>query len=235
MLVASSLTDAFNEMAGDFPKQPGNEGVKFTPSFGASSQLRTQLEQGAPADLFASADTIQMDAAVKANLIAGTPRVFVRNRLTVIVPKNNPAGVNTLADLAKPRLKFVTTSPEVPVGNYTRQALQKMAADPQFGAGFDQRVLGNVVSEEANVRQVVTKVQLGEADAGVCYVSDVTPAAAPELKMIDIPDAFNTIADYPVAVTRNARAPGTAQRFITYLLSSPGQAILKKNNFLPAA
>jgi molybdate transport system substrate-binding protein len=233
LLVASSLTDAFNEMAAAFPRQPGNEGVRFTPSYGASSQLRTQLEQGAPADLFASADTIQMDAAVRANLVAGTPRIFARNRLTVIVPRSNPAGVQTLADLAKPRLKLVTTAPAVPVGNYTRQALQKMAADPQFGAGFDQRVLANVVSEEANVRQLVTKVQLGEADAGVCYVSDVTPASASDLTMIAIPDAYNTIAEYPVAVTRNARAPATAQRFIAYLLAAPGQAMFKKHNFLP--
>jgi molybdate transport system substrate-binding protein len=233
MLVASSLTDAFNEMALDFPKQPGNEGIRFTPSFGASSQLRTQLEQGAPVDLFASADTVQMDVAVKAGMIVGTPRVFVRNRLTVIVPRDNRAGITKLADLARPGLKFVTTSPDVPVGNYTRQALQKMAAGT-LGAGFDQKVLANVVSEEANVRQVVTKVQLGEADAGVCYVSDVTPASAPALTMIDIPDQFNTIAEYPVAVTKLAKAPATAQRFITYLGSAAGQAILKKNNFIPA-
>src|SRR5947207_1064153 len=105
-LVASSLTDAFAAMADDFPQQPGNAGVKFTFNFGGSSQLRTQLEQGAPADLFASADTIQMDAAVKSGVIQGAPRIFVRNRLTLIVPKDNRQGVNRLADLAKPGLKF---------------------------------------------------------------------------------------------------------------------------------
>jgi molybdate transport system substrate-binding protein len=233
MLVASSLTDAFNEMGLDFPKLSGNEGLRFTPSFGASSTLRTQLEQGAPADLFVPADTVQMDAAVKAGLIAGTPKIFARNRLTLIVPKDNRAGVNALGDLAKSGLKFVTTTPEVPVGNYTRQALQKMAAG-SFGIGFDQRVLANIVSEEANVRQLVTKVQLGEADAGICYVSDVTPASAPTLTMIEIPDQLNTIAEYPVAVTKLAKAPETAQRFISYLFSAAGQIILKKNNFLPA-
>ena len=234
LMVASSLTDAFNEMGVEFPRLAGNEGVKFTPSYGASTMLRTQLEQGAPADLFAAADTIQMDMAVKAGVIVGTPKIFVRNRLTVIVPKNNPAGVNALVDLAKPRLKFVTTAPDVPVGNYTRQALTKMAAEAQFGVGFDQKVLANVVSEEANVRQVVTKVQLGEADAGVCYVSDVTPASAPALTMIEIPDQFNTIAEYPIALTKNAKAPATALRFITYVSSAAGQGILKKNNFIPA-
>lgn len=234
LLVASSLTDAINEIADDFARQPVNAGVRFTPSFGASSQLRTQLEQGAPADLFASADTVQMDGAVKAGAIQGTPTIFVRNRLTVIVPAENRAGVTTLADLARPGLKLVTTARDVPVGNYTRQALEKMAASPQFGAGFDQTVLANVVSEEGNVRQVMIKVQLGEADAGVCYVSDVTPRVAPNLKMIAIPDQFNILAEYPVAVTKNARAPATAQRFIAHLLSPPGQAILIKNNFIPA-
>jgi molybdate transport system substrate-binding protein len=233
VLAAASLTDAFTEMGEDFPRQPGNAGVKLTYSFGASSQLRVQLEQGAPADLFASADTVQMENAVKANTIQGTPTIFARNRLVVIVPKPNPAGITTLADLAKPGAKLVTTTPDIPVGNYTRQMLEKMAADPPFGAGFDQRVRGNVVSEEANVRQVLTKVQLGEADVGVVYSSDVTPQSAPALTTIEIPDTFNVLALYPAAVAKGAKAPATAGRFIQYLISPPGQAILKKYNFIP--
>jgi molybdate transport system substrate-binding protein len=236
VLAASSLTDAFTEMGDDFPRQPGMAGVKLTFSFGASSQLRTQLEQGAPADVFASADTVQMDNAVKASTIQGLPSIFARNRLVMIVPRDNPAGrtgLATLADLARPGVKFVTTAPEVPVGNYTRQMLEKMAADPQYGAGFDQRVRGNVVSEEANVRQVVSKVQLGEADAGIVYASDVTPQSAAALKTIEIPDALNVVAVYPVATTRSAKAPATAQRFVHYLISAPGQAILKKYTFVP--
>jgi molybdate transport system substrate-binding protein len=233
VLAASSLTDAFTEIGDDFPKQPGMTGVRLTFSFGASSQLRTQLEQGAPADVFASADTVQMDNAVKANTIQGTPTVFARNRLVLIVPKDNPAGVTGLADLARPGIKFVTAGPEVPVGNYTRQLLQKMAADPQYGAGFDQKALGNVVSEEANVRQVVTKVQLGEADVGIVYSSDVTPQSAPALKTTEIPDNLNVIAVYPAAAARAAKAPATAQRFVQYLVSPPAQAILKKYNFIP--
>jgi molybdate transport system substrate-binding protein len=235
VLAAASLTDAFTEMGEDFPRQPGNAGIKLTYSFGASSQLRVQLEQGAPGDLFASADTVQMDNAVKANTIQGTPTTFARNRLVVIVPRANPAGITTLADLARPGIKLVTTTPDVPVGNYTRQMLEKLAADPQHGAGFDQRVRGNVVSEEANVRQVVTKVQLGEADAGVVYSSDVTPQSAAALKTIEIPDALNVVAVYPVATARSAKAPATAQRFIQYLISPAGQTILKKYNFVPIA
>jgi molybdate transport system substrate-binding protein len=233
VLAAASLTDAFTEMGEDFPKQPGMAGVKLTYSFGASSQLRVQLEQGAPADVFASADTIQMDNAVKSAVVVGTPTVFARNRLVVIVPAPNPAGITALADLARPGVKFVTAGPEVPVGNYTRQMLEKMAADPQYGAGFDQRVRGNVVSEEANVRQVVTKVQLGEADVGIVYSSDVTPQSAPALKTLEIPDGFNVVAVYPAAVAKAAKAPATAANFIRYLTQPPGQAILKKYNFIP--
>ncbi|HEX2036394.1 MAG TPA: molybdate ABC transporter substrate-binding protein [Chloroflexota bacterium] len=235
VLAPASLTDAFTEMGGDFPRQPGMAGLSLTFSFGASSQLRTQLEQGAPADVFASADTVQMEQAAQAGLIRGAPQTFASNRLVVVLPRGNRAGVSTLADLARPGLKLVTTPREVPVGNYTRQALEKMAADAAFGAGFDQRVLANVVSEESNVRQVVTKVQLGEADAGIVYASDVSAAVAPAVKTIDIPDRFNPLAHYPTAVTRQARAPATAEHFIRYLLSPAGQAILKKHNFIPIA
>jgi molybdate transport system substrate-binding protein len=233
VLAAASLADAFTEMGDDFPKQPSMAGVKLTFSFAGSSALRTQLEQGAPGDVFASADTVQMDMAVKSGVVQGTPQVFARNRLVVIVPKANPAGISTLADLAKPGLKFVTTAPEVPVGSYTRQMLQKLAADPQYGAGFDQKVLGNIVSQETDVRQVVAKVQLGEADVGIVYSTDVTPKVSPDVKLTDIPDQYNVIALYPAAVVKVAKAPVTAGRFLQYLVGPPGQAILKKYNFIP--
>ncbi|MGH2356232.1 MAG: molybdate ABC transporter substrate-binding protein [Chloroflexota bacterium] len=232
VLAASSLTDAFTALGEAFPLQPGNSGVKVFFSFGASSQLRTQLVQGAPADLFASADMAQMEQAIEAGVIQGTPQVFARNRLVVIVPQANPAGITSLADLAKPGLKLVTTPQAVPVGAYTRQALAKMAAAPQYGAGFDERVLANVVSEEANVRQVVAKVQLGEADAGIVYASDVTANVAPHVKTLDIPDQFNSLAAYPIAVTKQARAPATARRFIEYVRSPAGQAIMKRHGFV---
>jgi molybdate transport system substrate-binding protein len=233
VLAAASLTDAFTEMGDDFPQQPATAGVQLTFSFAASSQLRTQLEQGAPADVFAAADTVQMDQAVASGVVQGPPQVFARNRLVVIVPKDNPAGITTLADLARPGLKLVTTAPEVPVGNYTRQMLQKLAGDPQYGAGFDQRVLGNVVSQETDVRQVVAKVQLGEADLGVVYATDVTPKVAPDLKALDVPERFNVVAQYPAAVAKAAKAPATAPRFLQYLVAPPGRAILAKYGFGP--
>jgi molybdate transport system substrate-binding protein len=230
VLAAASLTDVFTEAGRRFPQLPGNAGARVIASFGASSQLRLQLEQGAPADLFASADTAQMELAQKAGVLQGEPVIFASNRLVVLVAKAAP--VTSLADLGKTGIKLVTTPKEVPVGAYTRQVLQKLAADPRYGAGFDQRVLANVVSEEPDVRQVVAKVQLGEADAGIVYATDAAAAAA-EVRVLDIPDPFNVVATYPIAGVRQARAPQLAQRFIAYLRSPDGQRLLQQYGFGP--
>ena len=232
VLAASSLTDAFGELAELLPKQPAFAGVRIVMSFGASSQLRIQLEQGAPADVFESADAPQMDLAVRTGLMKGAPHVFARNRLTVIVPRENRAGITSLADLARPGIKLVTTARDVPIGAYTAQSLGKLAADPQYGAGFDTRVLANVVSEEANVRQIVAKVQLGEADAGFVYASEITGRVAVDVRIVDIPERYQPQAEHLIGVTRSARAPELAQRFVEYVLSAPGQAVLKKHNFI---
>jgi len=235
ILAASSLTDAFTEMADDFPRRPEGAGLKLTLSFGASSQLRVQLEQGAPADIFESADDAQMQLAVRAGLMQVTPTVFARNRLVVVLPRENRAGLATLSDLAKPGVKLVTTARDVPVGNYTHQTLAKMAADPQYGIGFDQKVLANVVSEEANVRQIVTKVQLGEADAGFVYASEISPRVAPDVRTIEIPERLQAAAEHVMGVTRTARAPVTARRLIDYVLGPVGQATLKRHGFITLA
>lgn len=231
VFAAASLTDAFNELGPVFEQQNPGSHVVF--SFGASSTLRTQLEQGAPADVFASADQRQMDLAVAAGQIAGEPRTFARNLLVIITPKANAAGVTAPADLARPGLKFVTAAPEVPVGVYTKQILEKMSADPAYGADFGAKVLANVVSEEPNVRQIVAKVQLGEADAAIVYSSDVTPASAPDLNVIQIPEAFNVVATYPIAATARAAQPELAQKFNDLVLSPAGQAALAKQHFIP--
>jgi molybdate transport system substrate-binding protein len=228
---AASLTDAFNEIKGEIERV--NPGLKITYSFAGSNALRTQLEQGAKADVFASADQVQMDNALKSGLVADKGTEFVRNRLVVIVSKNNSAKIEKLQDLAKPGVKFVTAQKDVPVGNYTIQALEKMSKDATFGSDYQSKVEANIVSREANVRQVVSKVQLGEADAAVVYLSDVTPKIAPELQTFDIPDAFNTIASYPIAPLKAAANPAGAKVFVDYVLGEKGQAILKKNNFVP--
>jgi molybdate transport system substrate-binding protein len=230
VFAAASLTDAFNEVAVEF--QRANSGVKVTYNFASSSALRTQLEQGAKADLFASADQIQMDNAKKAGIIQGEERVFVKNKLVVIYPTGNPARIAAIQDLARPGVKLVLTDRAVPIGNYARTALEKLSADPQFGADFRGKVLANLRSEEANVRAVVTKVQLGEADAAIVYASDVTPAVAKDVQSILIPDRFNTIATYPIAVVRDAPNRPAARAFIEFVRSPRGQEIFKRNNFI---
>ncbi len=228
VFAAASLTDAFTEVGNNF--EAAHPGVTVAFNFGGSQNLRTQLEQGAVADVFASANQKELDAAVAAGLvISGAAQVFLTNQLVVILPKDNPARIETLSDLARPGLKLTLAAPDVPVGSYSLQVLEKL--DTRYGAGFKSQVLANVVSNEDNVKQVVTKVQLGEADAGIVYGSDAV--AAPELRTIAIPDEFNVVAQYPLAALARAPHLDLARAFADYVLSSAGQAVLKKWGFTP--
>ena len=225
---AASLTDAFTEMGTDF--EVSHPGVIVTFNFGGSQNLRTQIEQGAPADVFASANGKEMDALVAQNMIqAGAPNVFLTNQLVVILPKENPASVVSLKDLSKPGLKLVLAAEDVPAGRYAREILEKLNA--VFGAEYMDRVLANVVSNEDNIRQAVTKVQLGEADASIVYVSDAV--AVPDLRKIEIPPEMNVVAEYPIARLAESVNPELADDFIQYVLSVDGQATLKKWGFTP--
>ena len=173
-----------------------------------------------------------MDQAVRSGVVTGETPTFVQNKLVVIVPKENPGKVDKLEDLARPGLKVVTTVKNVPVGQYTQDALAKMSKDARFGADFQSKVTANVRSEEQDVKQVVAKVRLGEADAAVVYATDVSPAVAPDVKTIAIPDQFNTIADYPIAQVKGAAQPDLARAFMAYVVSGPGRDVLKKFNFI---
>jgi molybdate transport system substrate-binding protein len=166
-------------------------------------------------------------------LLVGTPTEFVRNRLIVIVPRANPARIARLQDLANPGVKVVLAADAVPVGRYSREALQKLSRAPAFPVDFAQRVLRNAVSEEENVRGVVTKVQLGEADAGMVYRSDVAPPTAGQLQVIDIPDRYNVVASYPIARVRGGANPEAGASFINVVLSPLGQRVLHDHNFVP--
>lgn len=232
IFAAASLTDAFKEMATQI--EQANPGTKLTFNFAGSPTLRTQMAQGARADVFASADEPNMAGAEKDGTITGRPQIFARNLLVVVVPAKNPAGIRTLQDLAKPNIKLVLTNKEVPVGNYARQALEKMSQDPAFGTDFSKRVLANLVSEETNVRQVAAKVQLGEADAGIVYSTDVTPVIRDAVVVIQIPPEMNVIAKYPIAVVKGAQNEAGARAFIAYVLSPAGQTILVRHGFLAA-
>lgn len=226
VFAASSLTDAFTQIGANF--EAANDGVTVTLNFAGSQALRTQIEEGAPADVFASASDKEMDTAVEGKFVTdGVKQVFLSNQLVVILPADNPAGLEKLEDLANPGIKIVLAAEEVPVGNYARQSLELMSGS--FDADFKDKVLANVVSNEDNVKQLVSKVQLGEADAGIAYVSDIV--ASPQLKTIEIPTELNIIAKYPIAPLAASKHAELAQAFIDYVVSSDGQAVLQKWGF----
>ncbi|HEY8449408.1 MAG TPA: molybdate ABC transporter substrate-binding protein [Bacillota bacterium] len=230
VFAAASLTDAFTAIARRF--EAAHPGTRVALNFGASSTLRTQLEQGARADVFAPADRAQMDKARAAGLIDGAPVVFAHNRLAVIVPKGNPAGLRGLRDLARSGLRLITAAPGVPIAEYTRQMLAKLAGD-DYGPDFADRVLANAVSQEPNVRQVVFKVAMGEADAAIVYASDITPDVADRLEVLSIPDRYNVTASYPIAVVRQAPNPRGARAFVAFVQGPEAQAILQQWGFIP--
>ncbi len=232
VFAAASLTGAFQEIGQAF--EAAHLGVKVNFNFAGSQILRTQIEQGASADIFASADRKNVDTLVADHLISADPvKDFATNSLEVIMPPGNPGNIMRLSDLARPGLKLVLADASVPAGNYARQALVKMSQDPAFGTDFSNKVLANVVSNETDVKQVVAKVQLGEADAGIVYVSDAL--AATGLSSLAIPANFNVIATYLIAVLDSAPEPGLAQAFVAYVTSPEGQAILARWGFAAAA
>lgn len=234
VMAASSLTGPFTEIARDFESTRFNSKVLF--DFAGSQQLAQQLASGAPADVFASASPQYMDTVVMSGRIqASGVKTFARNRLVVIAPSSNPADLKNLTDLARPRLKLILAAQEVPVGQYSLTFLQKAAVDPAFPPGFKDRVLANVVSYEQDDKTVVTKVALGEADAGIVYSSDVFGASAASLKSLAIPEALNVMAIYPIAVVQDSRTPGLALDFVGFVLGPQGQAILEKYGFVPVS
>ena len=232
VLAASSLTEAFKDLAHAFEAE--NPGVTVSLDFGGSQRLRSQLEFGAKADVFASADRVQMDQAVAAGLTRGMPVDFASNTLVVIATQEG--GLSRLADLARPGVRFALAHAGVPVGSYSRQLLRNLAEDGALGlgSGFDDDVLANLVSEEPNVRLVAQKVALGELDAGIVYQTDVPVAqAAGRIRVIPIPATANVSARYPITVLRDAPEADLAQAFVRFVLSEAGQRHLRKHGFGP--
>jgi molybdate transport system substrate-binding protein len=230
VFAASSLTDAFNDLAGEFKNAHPNARAVF--SFGGSSQLAIQLINGAHADVFASADQDQMDVVERGHVLAGAQQVFVRNRLMVIAPHDNPAAIASLQDLAKPGIKIVGAQASVPIGYYTSELLKSASANPNFGADFQRRVERNFVSREDTVRQIVAKIQLGEADAAVVYVTDVTPQIADQFVRVALPEDLQVTATYPIAVS-NGRNRAGGEAFVAFVESPTAQSILARWGFLP--
>ena len=231
VLAASSLTDAFGALAMDFEEQ--NPGVTVKQSFESSSTLLTQIQQGAPADVFASAAEEEMDTAVDDGLVAGEPQVFVRNREVVMVPSDNPANIQSLEDVANPGVKLVLAEEGVPAADYALEILGK--ANQEYGSDFEQRVLDNVVSREADVRASVNRVVVGDADATFGYASDYTPDIRDRVEVVQIPPDLNIIATYPIAALQDAEEPELAEEWVDLVTSEEGQRLLDKWGFEPAA
>jgi molybdate transport system substrate-binding protein len=231
ILAASSLTDAFAELGNIFEQQ--NPGTTVKTSLGASSELLAQIQQGAPADVFASAAQEEMNTAVKDGLVAGKPEVFVKNREIIMVPEDNPANIKDLEDLSKPNIKLVLAAKDVPAADYALGILGK--ANKVYGSGFKQEVLSNVASREADVRASANRVVVGDADATFGYKSDYTPDIRDKVKVITIPPNLNIIATYPIAALKDAKEQGLAKKWVELVTSKEGQRVLKKWDFEPAA
>jgi len=228
VLAASSLTDAFGELESTFEEQ--NQGVDVTTSFASSSELLTQIQQGAPADVFASADEAKMDTALEEGLVT-EPEIFVRNRPVVIVPADNPAGIEEFRDLADADAQIVLAEETVPIARYAEEVLDN--ADAEYGGGFAQRVRDKIVSREANVRSSANRVALGEADATFVYISDVTADIRDQVRVVEIPENLNVVATYPIATIEESQNPELARAWVDLVLSDEGQRVLEKYNFEP--
>ena len=215
---ASSLTGAFTELGKQF--EEGHPGVKVTFNFAGSSDLVAQIQQGAPADVFASADQANMDKATSDDLVDGDPEPFATNTLEIAVPPDNPAGVKSLDDLASPDVKVVLCAPEVPCGD--------ASVELQDNAGISIAA----VSEEQSVTDVLAKVTSGEADAGLVYVTDVEAAGA-DVTGLEVPDDVNVVNTYPVASLSGSEQKSLADEFVQLVTGPDGQAVLADFGFGP--
>lgn len=220
---AASLTGAFTDIGAAFEK--ANPGVTVTFSFGPSDGLATQINEGAPVDVFASASPTWMDA-VQVDGLGVTGRAdFANNRLAIIVPTGNPAGIETIEDLAEDGVQLVIAAEGVPAGDYAREIFAN--------AGISEEAAANVVSNAEDVSAVVTPVASGDADAGIVYITDVTAEVADRITLIEIPEAINVVATYPIAIVNGSEEADVAQRFVDYVLGD-GQQTLAGYGFLPA-
>jgi len=227
VFAAASLNKAFPQVATAFQK--ANPNVSFTFNFAGTDTLTTQIEQGAPADVFAGASTKYGDELSGKGLI-DTPQVFATNRLVLVVPAGNPAHITSLGDLTRPGVKLVVGDASVPIGTYTRQVLGNL--DSVYGSSYSTKVLKNVVSEALDVTSILTSVSLGEADAGFVYVTDAKSSGG-KVKSIDLPAAAQAVASYPIAVVKASNTAAAAQQFTSFVMGPQAQAILRSYGFMP--
>ena len=228
VFAAASLREAFEAAGPAFTKKTG---VTAVFNFGGSDTLATQIAAGAPAGVFASANEAQMKRVGDANLLAAPAVPFARNRLVLVTPLANQKAVRSLADLARPGVAVVLAAPEVPVGRYARASFAKMNGRPGYPADFAKAVEKNVVSNELDVKAVATKIALGEADAGIVYATDVTPAVSPNVNTIGLPSEAQIEATYPLAILTAALDAAAARAFVDFMLHD-GQRFLRERGFL---
>jgi molybdate transport system substrate-binding protein len=226
---AASLQDALNAGATSYEHSHPAVGVRF--SFDASSALRAQIEQGAPVDVFASADITNPQQLLDHGLAEGPVRVIARNQLVIVVPRSTSAVVATPADLARPGVKVIAAGPDVPISKYAGQLAAKLARLPGYPPDYATRVAANIVSREDNVRAIVAKVALGEGDAGIVYATD---AMAANVGTVEIPAGSNVIATYGAVTIKASRHPAEVRGFVEWLAGPDGQAVLDRFGFLPA-
>lgn len=219
VFAAASLTDSFKALGGAF--QASHPGVRIRFNFAGTPTLVTQIEQGAQVDVFASADTTNMDKLKGDGFTIGAPQVFAHNKLEIVVAAGNAKAITTLADLAKPGVIYITEAPTVPAGKYSLQVLAKagVSATPK--------------SLETDVKSVVSKIELGEADAGIVYTTDVK-AAGGKVEGVPIPDSDNVVATYPLVEVKGSPNPAAAKGFIDFVHSPSGQSKLESFGFLAA-
>lgn len=229
VFAAASLTAVFTEMASDYEKNHTNVNLNF--DFDGSANLKTQLLNGASADVFASADYKNLNAVATVHLMDNsTIQTFAKNRLVVILPAGNPAGITSLTDLTKSGIKIVIGDTTVPIGNYTRTFLKSITNSTSDFADFQTKFMSNVVSQESVVTNIVTKVSLGEADAGIVYTTDAHTAGS-KVVQVPIPESYNVIAVYPIGMLASATHPTEATGFINYVMSADGQSVMSKYGF----
>ena len=226
---AASLKGALDKAKAAY--EAANPGTTVSVSTDSSSALEAKIEQGAPADVFLSADTTNPRKLVDQGLAAGDPVDFAGNELTVIVPTANPGGVTTPADLAKPGLKVIAAGNGVPITRYAEQLVANLAKEPGYPADFVAAYTANVVSREDNVKAVVGKIELGEGDAGIVYVTDAK--ASTKVTQVAVPDSANVPATYAGVAVKASPNVDAASRFLTWFAGPDGQAILAGFGFLP--
>ncbi len=231
ILGAASLKGALEQATTAY--EAANPGTTLVVSTDSSSALETQIEQGAPADVFLSADTTNPQKLVEKGLTEGDPVTFAGNKLTVIVPTANPAGIASPADLAKSGVKVIAAGDEVPITKYATQLVDNLAKETGYPADFAAAYAANVASKEDNVKAVVAKVELGEGDAGIVYVTDAK--ASDKVTTIDVADTANVPATYDGVVVKASRDAASAKAFLDWFAGPEGQAILSGLGFLPPA